>query len=57
MPPLEDRSDEEDDQVGLLVDSRNDSELDGSLDGGHRSTLWTVCPFILGAALAAAPIL
>ncbi len=49
MPPLEDRSDEE--------DSRNDSELDGSLDGGHRSTLWTVCPFILGAALAAAPIL
>lgn len=53
MPPLEDRSDEEEDQVGLLVDSRNDSELDGSLDS-HRSTLWTVCPFILGAAVLAA---
>lgn len=52
MPPLEDRSSEEDDTLGLLVDSRNDSELDGASEDAHRSTLWTVCPFILGAPAA-----
>jgi hypothetical protein len=43
---------EHEDQLGLLVDSRNANELDGASQDSQRSTLFTVCPFILGAAPA-----
>ena len=43
---------EHEDQLGLLVDSRDANELDAASQDSQRSTLFTVCPFILGAATA-----
>lgn len=39
---------EDEDELGLLVDSRNATELDEASQDSQRSTLFTVCPFILG---------
>lgn len=41
---------EHEDQLGLLVDSRDAVAVDEASQDSQRSTLFTVCPFILGAA-------
>lgn len=43
---------EHEDQLGLLVDSRSANELAGASQDSQRSTLFTVCPFILGTVAA-----
>lgn len=48
MPRHDDERAEDEDELGLLVDSRDASELDEQ--DSQRSTLFTVCPFILGMA-------
>jgi hypothetical protein len=48
----DDEREEHEDQLGLLVDSRDGAELDAVSQDSQRSTLFTVCPFILGAAAA-----
>lgn len=50
MQRRDDEREEHEDEVGLLVDSRDASEVDAASQDSQRSTLFTVCPFILGAA-------
>ena len=51
----DDEREEHEDQLGLLVDSRDGAELDVASQDSQRSTLFTVCPFILGTVAATTP--